>query len=468
MNIQARAALSDLALERTVLGALIAHPDAWGRVGATLQPDHFSDQAASGLFKIISRIANRDGRVSALAVRAALEVDEDGSSVWRDGAILKLMDAAPIDPAEVDGLASALVEVYARRRNMQVANWIENESKRAYTSPFDLARDATQWLEEIIATGRSARATQEALGDAAEHCLDDLANPADPSITTGLVDLDRYLGGYAPGRLIVLAGRPGMGKSTVAPSSARQTALAGGGVYYVSLEMTRKELSARLLTDAAWSRDTPIPYERVLKKKLEQHETARLRSVLPSVKALPFIIDDQSGLTVEELQGRARRHAQDMARKGGRLSLVVVDYLQLLKPDDRYSGNATREIGEIARRLKIMAKELDVCVLALCQLNRGVEGREDKRPTKADLRQSGEIEENADQVILLYREAYYLARQHDNDPEQEAIRIKRLQAVMNDLEILVDKNRHGQEGAVKVWADMGACAIRNGSYGGWR
>lgn len=467
MTAQPRAALTDIALERRVIGGLVAHSMSYGRVGSTLSPEHFTEAANVTLFKIIRHVAERDGRVTAMAVRAALEVDDNGGSSWRDNAILTLIDHAPLDPAEVEALAGALVEVWARRKSVQVAGWILDETKRAYTSPFEITRDAMLLLEEVVSTGGKARATTALVGDTAVECLKDLETDTDNnSVTTGFADLDRYLGGYVPGRLIVLAGRPGMGKSTLAPSSARQAARSGAGVFYASLEMTKKELTARLLTDAAWTRETPIPYEHVLKKRLQMHEKERLRTILPKIQELPFIIDDQSGLTVDELQGRARRAARDMAKKGQKLSLVVVDHLGLLKQDAHLVHNQTRAIGEIARKLKLMAKELDVCVLALCQLNRGVEGREDKRPTKADLRQSGEIEENADQVLILYREAYYLAKRQEQDAEAEVARLEKLQRISNDLEIIIDKNRHGQEAMVPAWADMGACAVRNAAYGG--
>jgi replicative DNA helicase len=302
------------------------------------------------------------------------------------------------------------------------------------------------------------------IGDAAEQFVADMTvrmqnQGSLAGVTTGFGDLDARTGGFQRGELVILAGRPGMGKSALAISSARQSAEAGHAGIYFSLEMTAKALSGRALTDAIFDHNDPIAYSDAVAGSLSNAQAQRIVDAQREFRP-PFEIDPQGGLSASQIAGRARKYQQALERKGRTLDLVVVDHLHLVRASDRYRGNATGELTEISGALKALAKDLNVPVVALAQLNRGVEGRENKRPTLADLRQSGSIEQDADLVLMLYREAYYLTVRC-SDPREEGDRIARLMEVQNRIEVIIAKNRNGPTCTVPLFCNIAANAFRN-------
>ena len=228
----------------------------------------------------------------------------------------------------------------------------------------------------------------------------------------GIPTLDRMTLGMKPGELIIAAGRPGMGKTTFATAIATQTAMHGAGVYFVSLEMVAQELAERTL--AALCFDDPgdvISYRRISEaNSLSDVEFARLRKARDRLDGLPLDVEQEAGLMVSQIAARARRRKAQLESAGKRLRLVVVDHLGIVKPSKRYAGARVHEVSELTAAFKALAKELGVAVMLLCQLSRGVEHRDDKRPALSDLRDSGSIEQDADLVLGLYRPAYYLER----------------------------------------------------------
>jgi replicative DNA helicase len=190
-------------------------------------------------------------------------------------------------------------------------------------------------------------------------------------------------------------------------------------------------------------------------------EPWRLREAAARFKKLPIKIDDQAQLTVSEIGVRARRYAAELERVGKRLDLVIVDHLGIAKPSTRYAGNKTNETGEISGALAALAKQLNCHVIAACQLNRDVEGRDVKRPQLSDLRNSGDIEQDGHIVTFLYRPAYYLERAKHDDPDKEAARIASLAVLENNLEFIVAKNRNGPIGTVECFVDIANNAVRN-------
>jgi replicative DNA helicase len=273
------------------------------------------------------------------------------------------------------------------------------------------------------------------------------------TLDTGLVDLDKLIGGLAPGDLCVLAARPGMGKSALAGTIAHNIAREPRRkrVLFFSLEMTKAQLIARWLAG-----DTGISTERQRAGSLTLPDWQRFIEAGTNLKELTIFVDDQPRLSVAQMRQRARR----MRRRHG-LDLIIVDHLQLIRIGGRIESRRI-EIGEASGTLKALAKELGVPVLLLSQLNRNVENREDKRPMLADLRESGDIEQDADVVMFLFREEYYLER---NEPrrrmgessndfiERQAAWIDRCQAVSGHAEIIVAKNRQGRTGKVDTRFD---------------
>src|SRR5581483_10628217 len=280
-------------------------------------------------------------------------------------------------------------------------------------------------------------------------------------IASGLRDLDSKMGGLQPSDLIIIAGRPAMGKSSLATNIAFNVARArtrslaqrpdlapddpahdGGVVGLFSLEMSAEQLATRILSE-----QTGIPSEKVRRGLIDETEFKRLVEVSQEMASMPLFIDQTGGITIGQLAARARR----LKRQHG-LGLLVVDYLQLLAGSARRAQEGrVQEVGEITTGLKALAKELNVPILALSQLSRAVEAREDKRPQLSDLRESGSIEQDADVVMFVYREEYYLERMK---PQEGTIEFQdwmaKMQQVSGKAEIIIGKQRHGPTGTVQL------------------
>jgi replicative DNA helicase len=273
-------------------------------------------------------------------------------------------------------------------------------------------------------------------------------------VTTGFADLDKVLGGLHRSDLVILAGRPSMGKTALAENIARNASKAGKSVGFFSLEMANEQLGSRVLAG-----ESGIPADWVRRADLNQQHFDKLLEAKRQTDDLPLYIDDTPGLSVDAMHARARR----WKRQHG-LDLIVIDYLQLAqapRPEGRRDQNRVQEVSEITARSKRLAKDLGVPVLALSQLSRGVENRDDKRPLLADLRDSGSIEQDADVVMFLFRKEYYL--QHEptrRADEKEATFTRRvaewrdeLEAARNKAALIIAKNRHGATGSVELHFD---------------
>jgi len=265
--------------------------------------------------------------------------------------------------------------------------------------------------------------------------------------------------------MYILAGRPGMGKSTLATSWLIRTAGRGHGVMLFSLEMTMSEISEMILCDLAWSSTDRIEYRdvastRIDKPDFERHFN-RLYEAKQKLNQVPFMISDRGGMTIAEIRSKAMQYAQRLETDGKRLEVICIDHLNLIKGSDRYSGNKVAETEETSAALKALAKELNCAVVCLCQLNRGVEGREDKRPTLSDLRWSGGIEQDADVVMFAYREAYYLERKHYDDAGDEQERLNKLLSAEHRIEVQIAKHRGGPCRIMEFYCDMGCAVVRD-------
>jgi replicative DNA helicase len=224
--------------------------------------------------------------------------------------------------------------------------------------------------------------------------------------------------------------------------------------------MSAENVSDRMLSDACFSPRSATPYFDIARGRVSNDQAEAVIETKRSMATLPVRIDPQGGLTVGQIAARARRNKQRLERDGKTLDLLVVDHLHIIKPSSRYSGNRVAEITEISAGLKALAKELNVPLVALAQLSRHVEGRDDKHPVLADLRDSGSLEQDADVILFLYREAYYL-QSPISDPAKDQARIARLAEVKNVLEANVAKQRNGPVGSVTLFFDPASNAARN-------
>lgn len=276
-------------------------------------------------------------------------------------------------------------------------------------------------------------------------------------ISTGLADLDKKLGGLHPSDLLILAGRPSMGKTSLATNIAfniakayrrgrlpdgAEGAIEGGVVGFFSLEMSAEQLAARILSEAA-----EVPSEQIRRGDMTEAEFRRFVEAAKALEACPLYIDDTPALPISQVAARARR----LKRTHG-LDVLMVDYLQLLKGSGGSRDNRVQEVSEITQGLKAIAKELNIPVVALSQLSRSVESRDDKRPQLSDLRESGSIEQDADVVMFVFREEYYREREKPGDHEME--KMAQWQAIMEQVhgkaEVIIGKQRHGPIGSVEL------------------
>jgi replicative DNA helicase len=272
-----------------------------------------------------------------------------------------------------------------------------------------------------------------------------------------LQTIDHMTGGFKRGEFIVLAGRPGAGKSALAVTFARLQTEANKNILLFTLEMTAGDVADRAIADAVWIDTDPIPYQNMRLGKVSKNQQQRLTDGAMAFSALPLIIDPQGGLTLSLIRARARKYQQRLEQQGRTLDAIYLDHLHLVKCSNRYQGQRVQEVTEISNGLKALAKELNVPVIALAQLNRAVEGRDNTRPGMADLRDSGSIEQDADLIMMMFREEYYLMTP-GGTPDAEATRLSRLAVVMNTVELNIVKQRNGVMGSVKLYCDI-ACNV---------
>jgi replicative DNA helicase len=361
---------------------------------------------------------------------------------------------------EVPGVIERLKDFACRRFLVGLADdlatkiWFEVE-----TPAKTVAAEFADIIGEDVLSTSTATSHTSTLGGAVSGVMGDIEQGRLPyRMYAGTERLDRMLGGWKKGLYYVIAGRPGMGKSTVGPSLLMQTARHGHRVLYVSLEMTTDEITQRLLSDAAYSSDgNSVAYQDIAEQRLTDQQKWRLKQSAEYVSKQPFIIADMPGLGVAGL----RQLIKSMQRKHGTIDVVCIDHMGLLQPAQSYRGNKVAETEEVSNEMKRLAKDLDVAVVALMQLNRGAEQRDDKRPTLSDLRWSGAIEQDADVVLMLYREEYYIAHKKKPKAMTDAAWAEHKDAVKNRLDVIIAKNRGGRTGDLRMFADMACCHVRD-------
>jgi len=450
----------DIDLEQAILGAVLFRNSTLDRLG-NLGPDDFYEPLHQQLFAAMQEQWRTLKAVNIASLRAVtVQIPQVTDRLTTAQYLQRLVEIG--DSSNIEALAELQRDVSSRRKLVQVAQQMDAAARDPGCNATETANLAVSAVDDILAAARIKR-TWKTAGEAFRDVLDNLQRDTSADrIQTGFRALDVVTGGWKRKEFAILAGRPSMGKSTVALSSLVRTAQSGVGVVLFSLEMSQEALSMRCLSDLAWSRDIVVPYADVMAQRLTPQQEDRLGVVTAHYEMLPLIVDDQRGLTVAEIAARARAYGQKLERDGQRLGLVVVDHLGLIKPSGRYAGNKVQEVGEVSDALATLAKDQNVAVLALHQLNRGTEGRENKRPTLADLRNSGDLEQDADLVCFAYRQSYYLERAKcDPGSQQELQRQTELDACRNTLDILIAKNRNGPTESVTLFCDMASNVVRD-------
>lgn len=465
MNVTAmdhHALPASLETEQAVLGAVLLNPDAVALCKG-LEADHFAEPAHAAIWQRVTDFGDRGERVS-YSLLAGTFRDEPlmpGGPTAREYMARLAAEATTVSGI---GLHAAMIRsMWALRSLIGVGGHVAQGWGGSV--PETLLSAAFERVEEI-------RAALNDHSDARPRKVDEIGAGILASAqerqngggfrppSSGLVDLDAKLPlrGLAPGSLLVLAGRTGMGKSMLLSSIARQAARRCG-VAFFSLEVGSEEMAARMLSDTMGNGPS---YEELLSGELTDQQMERAFEANHDLQSLACKIDASGSITIGEIERKSAAYANALAKADQKLGLVVIDHAQIVKPTGRYAGNRVGELGEIANAAKVMAKRLGCCVALASQVNRSVESKEDKRPTMSDLRASGEIEEAADVIGLLYRPAYYVERSPEfkaGDPTAQ----DEFDAVKNVLELAIDKSRQGRTGVVNLWCDPARSMVRSRS-----
>ncbi len=452
--------------EQALLGALLVNNRLYEKVAEFLKADHFAVPTHGRIYTAISTQIERGQLASAVTLKPFFAADEGLTEVG-GGEYLASLETNVVALAGAADYGRAIYEDYLRRELIDVGTEIITEA----TSP-DLDVPANKMIEsaekrlfDLASTGVAGGGFLDfsvALGQAIETAESAFQRDSGISgITSGYRDLDKRLGGLHPSDLLILAARPSMGKTALATNiafKAAQTYLRshgkeGGRVAFFSLEMSAEQLALRILSEQA-----EIPSEDIRRGQLKERDFAKFLSLSQELQRLPLYIDETPGISVMGMRTRARR----LHRTKG-LDLIVIDYLQLMagSASKRNESNRVLEVSEITRGLKMLAKELKVPIIALSQLSRKVEDRDDKKPQLADLRESGSIEQDADVVMFIYREEYYLRNEpgrHSNESddrfnERYTAWQQRLEKVYNIADVIIAKQRHGPVGTVQLFFD---------------
>jgi replicative DNA helicase len=455
-NVEAEAAL---------LGALMLDNRLVEDVGLKLKPHHFHEELHGRIYDSILKLTDKNMVANPVTLRPMFEADEAMKQVGGPGYLAGLTGSGATLIAARDfaqqiydlALLRALIGV---GRDM-VDSALDTSDEVAPLEQIERAESELYKVAEQGGADGKAKSFAEASRDAlqtAERALNSGGHLS--GLTTGLESLNGKIGGLHNSDLIILAGRPGMGKSALGTNIAFAAAQrflrdsedgiepeksAGAPVALFSLEMSADQLATRILAE-----QSGISSENLRRGKISKQEFRQLARAAAELESLPFYIDDTPGLTIAALRARARR----LKRQKG-IGMVIVDYLQLLQGTGRNSNeNRVNEISEISRGLMTLAKELNVPVIGLSQLSRAVEQREDKRPQLSDLRESGSIEQDADIVLFIYREDYYLAAKQPGDDHSDfAAWQEEMARAYGRAEVIVAKQRHGSTGKIRLKFD---------------
>ncbi|MGR3495908.1 replicative DNA helicase [Citreimonas sp.] len=447
--------------EQQLLGAILTNNDIYDRVSAIISPAHFYDPVHARIFEIAAARIAKNNLASPVTLKAFME-DDEGLKELGGAAYLARLAGAAVSSFAVRDYAQMIYDLAVRRDLIRLGRDISAKAAKVdvESEPREQIVEAEQALYKIAEQGQAESGFQSFL-----KAVTDAVNVANAAyqregglagISTGLIDMDRKLGGLHKSDLLILAGRPSMGKTSLATNIAFNIAKAykrgtrhdgtegtieGGVVGFYSLEMSAEQLAARILSEAA-----EVPSEQIRKGDMTEQEFRRFVEAAKSLEACPLYIDDTPALPISQPAARARR----LKRTHG-LDVLMVDYLQLVRPATA-KDSRVNEVSEITQGLKAIAKELDIPVIALSQLSRQVESREDKRPQLSDLRESGSIEQDADVVMFVYREEYYKEREKpgEHDLEKMAVWQEEMERLHGKAEVVIGKQRHGPIGTVEL------------------
>jgi len=457
-----REAPNNIEAEQALLGAILVNNDAFYRVSDFLKPTHFYEPLHRQIFEVAGDIIRMGKIANPVTIKTFLPAEEKVGDMTVAQYLARLAaDAVSIINAEDYG--RAIYDLALRRALITIG---EDMVNIAYDAPLDMPpqtqiEDTERRLFELAESGRYDGGFQT-FSDAVAQAID-MASAAYErdgklsGISTGILALDAKMGGLQRSDLIILAGRPGMGKTSLATNIAYNIAAAyepevmpdgslkaknGGVVGFYSLEMSAEQLATRIISE-----QTEVSSSKIRRGDITEADFEKLVACSQMMQKIPLYIDQTGGISIAQLAARARR----LKRQRG-LDVLVIDYVQLMTGAKKAGDNRVQEITEITTGLKALAKELGVPIIALSQLSRQVESREDKRPQLSDLRESGSIEQDADVVLFVFREEYYVKNMEPRDPDDPkyAEWEAQMEKVKGTADVIIAKQRHGPTGTVKL------------------
>ena len=456
-----RAAPHNIEAEHALLGAILVNNDAYYRVSDFLNAEHFFEPVHRQIYKVASDMIRATKRANPVTIKTFLPADEKIGDMSVAQYLARLAaEAATIINAEDYG--RSIYDLATRRSLITIG---EDMVNIAYDAPVDMPpdtqiEDAERRLFELAETGQYDGGFHD-FGTAINTAID-MASAAYQrdgglsGIATNIHALDSRMGGLQPSDLIILAGRPGMGKSSLATNIAfniahayegdvaadgTPTALNGGVVGLFSLEMSAEQLATRIISE-----QSEVSSSKIRRGEINEAEFEMLAACAQEMSKIPLYIDETGGISIAQLAARARR----LKRQRG-LDLLIIDYIQLMQASKRSGDSRVQEVTEITTGLKALAKELNIPIIALSQLSRQVESRDDKRPQLADLRESGSIEQDADVVLFIYREEYYLKNREPKEGTEEWLKWDtEMREAMGKAEVIIAKQRHGPTGTARL------------------
>ncbi|MEN0079329.1 MAG: replicative DNA helicase [Pseudomonadota bacterium] len=445
--------------EQQLLGAILSANHVLDRIEGLISATHFYDPVHGDIFAKAQARITTGKQTDATTLKTAM-ADHTGLQALGGAEYLLRLQLSAVATTAARDYAKLIHDLAVRRELIDLGRRVADraQSARDDIEPDDQIVTAESELFQLAETGTARSGFQPFLAALTEAV--EIANAAYnrsgglAGLSTGLTDMDKMLGGLHNSDLLILAGRPSMGKTSLAtniafnvakrfkPGAEAGAASDGGVVGFFSLEMSSAQLALRILSEAS-----EVPSERIRKGDLNESEFKRYLQAAQQLEACPLYIDDTPALPISQLAARARR----LKRSPQGLHLLIVDYLQLVRPATARDSRVN-EVSEITQGLKAIAKELNIPVIALSQLSRQVEQREEKRPQLSDLRESGSIEQDADVVMFVYRGEYYKEREKPGEENLEAMAKwqQEMEALHGKAEVIVGKQRHGPVGSIDL------------------
>ncbi len=460
-DISYRLAPHNIEAEQALLGAILVNNDAFYRVSDFLKPEHFFEAIHAQIYAVAGDMIRATKRANPITIKTFLPAEEKIGDINLAQYLARLAaEATTIINAEDYG--RSIYDLATRRSLITVG---EDMVNIAYDAPVDMPpqqqiEDAERRLFELAETGRYDGGFHD-FGTAINEAIDlaSLAYQRDgglSGIACGLNAIDSRMGGLQQSDLIILAGRPAMGKTALATNIAFNIAkdyqgdvnadgsikpVNGGIVGFFSLEMSAEQLATRIISE-----QSEVSSSDIRRGKITETDFGKLVSCAQTMQKIPLFIDQTGGISIAQLSARARR----LKRQRG-LDVMIIDYIQLMQGSSNSNNNRVQEMTEITTGLKALAKELNVPIIALSQLSRQVEHREDKRPQLSDLRESGSIEQDADVVLFVYREEYYLERlEPEKDHNDWGKWEDKMREAKGKADVIIAKQRHGPTGTAKL------------------